>query len=92
MSGKYTSPVDPGSFQFYDDGIPITTVHPDPTCSAGVLVFKYNPDPATALDAKSFGFKKYGFWGVMWFYQSPALGMLDNVKPDEMFGTWQFTK
>jgi hypothetical protein len=87
------------------DLLPKLTSTEDPTVSststlsnkygitADVIVGKFTSSTdGSLLDAKYYGFKKDGFWWVMWFYQAPALGTLDGIFPDEMFGTWQFTK
>lgn len=61
--------------------------------TAGEVVFKLTSRAdGVILDAKAYGVKSRGFWWVMQIYQSPTLGTLDAIRPDEIFNTWKFIK
>ena len=73
---------------------PLTSTDEKATNAYGIVadahVLEYAAPTGNRLYAKAYGFRSGGFWWVMYIYQSPQLGTLEGVMPDEIFDTWRF--
>jgi mannose-6-phosphate isomerase-like protein (cupin superfamily) len=72
---------------------PVTSTDEKITNTYGIVadahVLEYTAPNGNQLHAKVYGFRSGGFWWVMYIYQSPQLGTLEGVLPDEIFNTWR---